>query len=414
MSSLENISDTGVTTVHLDANQQYYFTNSLKNDSMSFIEEDRSTSGTSRVFILLYTMTTLTSIFGNIAAIIIFAKGKRSKSELRPFLINLAVADLIMAIFCIPFTFTDQLLSKWIFSKPMCPIVLFLQTVSVTASASTNMAVGIDRFYAVAYPLKSRITSSRYRLIILLIWIIAVGINSVQFMVGRAREKIKSISTSNETIVKCAEVWEDQESKRAYSFCMLFLTYIIPLIILTVTYSIVGCILWQRRSPGNADVIRDEQQIKSKRKIVKMLVTIVTFFGLCWLPLHLFILVLDFNPGMEEDSRILPTLTILFSLAHWIAMSNSFVNPIIYGFMNNNYRADLRSLIFTICPYVRGGKRIRQGAVKWKSRGHVRDDSFDYEKNSHIIQGLLRSNTDYRNGKTSKTMVIKTSSTKSF
>ncbi|XP_069123763.1 neuropeptide Y receptor type 1-like [Argopecten irradians] len=145
-----------------------------------------------------------------------------------------------------------------------------------------------------------------------------------------------------------------------------------------------------------------------------MLVTIVTFFGLCWLPLHLFILVLVFNPGMDSDSQILLTLNILYFIAHWIAMSNSFVNPIIYGFMNNNYRADLRALIFTICPYVRGGKRIRHGAVKWKSRGHVRDDAFDYDKNNQIIQGLLRSNTDYRNGRTTKTTVTKTSSAKSF
>ncbi|XP_033756772.1 QRFP-like peptide receptor [Pecten maximus] len=414
MSSQENVSNAVVTAAQLDKNLNFYFTNSPKNESMSFSEEDKSTTGASDVFILLYTVTTLTSIIGNIATIIIFTKGKRSKSELRPFLINLAVADLIMAIFCIPFTFTAELLGEWVFSKPMCPIVLFLQTVSVTASASTNMAIGIDRFYAVAYPLKSRITSSRYRLIIFLIWIIAIAINCLQFEVGRASEMIKSNSTSNKTIVKCDEDWGDPERKRAYSLCMLFLTYIIPLIILTVTYSIVGSILWQRRAPGNADAIRDEQQIKSKRKIVKMLVTIVTFFGLCWLPLHLFILVLDFNPEIERDTQLLPTLEVLYFFAHWIAMSNSFVNPIIYGFMNNTYRADLRALIFTICPYVRGGKRIRHGAVKWKSRDHVRDDAFDYEKNSHMIQGLLRSNTDYINGRTSKTSVTKTSSTKSF
>ncbi|XP_069125501.1 QRFP-like peptide receptor [Argopecten irradians] len=263
MSSLDNASDTVVTAVHLDVDLNIFLTNSPKTDSMSFAEMSPGTKG---VFIFLYTVTTVTSITGNIAAIIIFTKGKRSKSELRPFLINLAVADLIMAVFCIPFTFTFQLLGDWVFSKPMCPIVLFLQTVSVTASASTNMAIGIDRFYAVAYPLKSRITSSRYRLIIFLIWIIAIAINCLQFVVGRAYEMVKFNSTTNETIVECREAWEDPESERAYSLCMLFLTYIIPLIILTVTYAIVGSILWQRITPGNADAIRDEQQIKSKRK----------------------------------------------------------------------------------------------------------------------------------------------------
>lgn len=250
-------------------NQNFFQTNSPENDSTS-LEEMRPTGDmsteSSAVFILVYTITTIIAIIGNIATIIIFAKGKRSKTELRPFLINLAVADLIMAIFCIPFTFTNELLSEWVFSKPMCPIVLFLQTVSVTASASTNMAIGIDRFYAVTYPLKSRITSTRYLYIIILIWIIAISFNCVQFVVGRAIDQDISNST-NITIVICDEKWSHEESRRTYSMFMLFLTYIIPLVILTVTYVIVGCVLARRKAPGNADVIRDEQQLKSKRKV---------------------------------------------------------------------------------------------------------------------------------------------------
>jgi hypothetical protein len=40
--------------------------------------------------------------------------------------------------------------------------VVFLQLTAVTASVFTNTAIGIDRFYAVAFPLKSRIISQRH------------------------------------------------------------------------------------------------------------------------------------------------------------------------------------------------------------------------------------------------------------
>lgn len=74
-------------------------------------------------------------------------------------------------------------------------------------------------------------------------------------------------------------------------------------------------------------------------QVVKMLITIVTFFGLCWLPLHSFILVMEItNMDRWADSDLQKVLGHLYFVAHWLAMSNSFVNPIIYGFMNDNFR----------------------------------------------------------------------------
>jgi len=97
------------------------------------------------VLVVLYTLTTTLSVVGNVLAIIVFTAGRRSRTDLRWFLVNLAAADLVMATFCMPFTFTMTMLGHWVFSAPMCPVVLFLQTVSVTASVFTSVAVGIGR-----------------------------------------------------------------------------------------------------------------------------------------------------------------------------------------------------------------------------------------------------------------------------
>jgi len=151
------------------------------------------------VLIVLYTLTTALSVVGNVLAIIVFAAGRRSRTDLRWFLINLAVADLIMAAFCMPFTFTVTMLGHWVFSDtgcsqtdrhwvfsaPMCPVVLFLQTVSVTASVFTSVAVGIDRYWVVNYPLRSRITKSRSPAVIAAIWSAACTLSSIQLVVGR-------------------------------------------------------------------------------------------------------------------------------------------------------------------------------------------------------------------------------------
>lgn len=215
------------------------------------------------VMMVLYAATTILAICGNILAIIIFTKGKRSKTDLRPFLINLAVADLIMAIFCIPFTSTYQLLdSNWVFSRPMCPIVMFLQFVSVTGSVSTNIAIGIDRFCAVVFPLNpTRSSRQRYFFTIFAIWFIAVALGSVQFYVG------DTVYVPELNHIECVEKWPSRQLGLIYTFLVLVLTYLVPVVVLTVTYSIVGYLLWKRNLPGNADAQRDQTQLKAKIKV---------------------------------------------------------------------------------------------------------------------------------------------------
>ena len=216
------------------------------------------------VLVILYTLTTLLAVSGNVLVILVFTFGKRSRTDLRVFLINLAFADLIMAIFCMPFTFTMTMLGNWVFSAPMCPIVLYMQTVSVTASVCTNMAIGIDRFWVVSFPLKSRITKSRSRMVIVMVWMTAFGLSSVQLVVGRIRV---SDPTGKSDISMCEENWPSETWRRVYTFFILILTYLLPLTILSLTYGIVGTKLWQRTTPGNADHARDTHQLRSKRKV---------------------------------------------------------------------------------------------------------------------------------------------------
>lgn len=95
--------------------------------------------------IVLYSVTALLALGGNATVIVVLLLGKRSSKELRTFLINLAVSDVCMALFSIPFTYTDFMLGRWVFHPIFCPIVQFMQHVSVVASVYTLTAIGLDR-----------------------------------------------------------------------------------------------------------------------------------------------------------------------------------------------------------------------------------------------------------------------------
>ena len=75
-------------------------------------------------------------------------------------------------------------------------------------------------------------------------------------------------------------------------------------------------------------------------QVIKMLMVVVTLFGVCWLPLHVFNITLDFVPALrnEDQPEASSIVVAVYTTAHWLAMSNSFVNPIVYGFLNDSFR----------------------------------------------------------------------------
>ena len=67
-----------------------------------------------------------------------------------------------------------------------------------------------------------------------------------------------------------------------------------------------------------------------------MLIVVVAMFGICWMPLHILNVILNFRP--ELSSRADDTIAAIYISAHWLAMANSFANPIIYSFTNSIFR----------------------------------------------------------------------------
>ena len=97
------------------------------------------------LLIVLYSTTAVISFISNIITIIVLVKGERLSSELWKYLINLSVADITMALFCMPFTYTMFMLGHWAFPVWFCPVVQSLQVLSVLISVYTLTIIGIDR-----------------------------------------------------------------------------------------------------------------------------------------------------------------------------------------------------------------------------------------------------------------------------
>ncbi|XP_061420810.1 neuropeptide Y receptor type 5-like [Lethenteron reissneri] len=337
------------------------------------------------VIIALYGLATVLALSGNAVVVWVLALGRRARTDISAFLINLALADLTMALFCLPFTFTEVLLQSWLFGALLCPLVRFAQTLSVSVSIYTLTTIGIDRYYAVCHPLHSRMTKSRGKVFIALIWAVSISISSVQLGISRLGKG------------KCLEVgWPSRGYQQSYTVALLLGTYLLPLLVLTLAYSSVAVRLWGRRTPwqrrpqprappgalqaeggvwGSAN--RGEELLKSKSvnrvraeqeqivhgharrretlplralQVIKMLSIIVLMFAVCWLPLNVFQALLEFGPSLLPHHP--GSATALYFCSHFLAMSHSVWNPLVYGFYNDSFRADLRQLCSRLCSGV--------------------------------------------------------------
>ena len=94
---------------------------------------------------VLYGTTASIALLANILAIFILITKKRSSADLRKYLVNLAIADISMAAFSIPFTYSDFMYADWKFPHIMCPLTHFITICSVCVSIFTLTAIGIER-----------------------------------------------------------------------------------------------------------------------------------------------------------------------------------------------------------------------------------------------------------------------------
>ena len=96
------------------------------------------------------------SVGNSLVIAVVFKNSSQFTSTTNTFIVNLALADLSFLLFCVPFHAFILTNGNWIFGQCFCAIVHFFQYASMTASVWTLVAVSLDRFLAVAYPLQTK------------------------------------------------------------------------------------------------------------------------------------------------------------------------------------------------------------------------------------------------------------------
>ena len=81
------------------------------------------------------------------------------------YLVNLSIADLLISIFCPIYSLVKEMSPRQQFPLPaiFCKAGIFYTVVCMVASTLTLSAISCDRFIAVIFPLRTRVTQRKAR-----------------------------------------------------------------------------------------------------------------------------------------------------------------------------------------------------------------------------------------------------------
>uniref|UniRef100_A0A8C2QZ82 Neuropeptide Y receptor type 5 n=1 Tax=Capra hircus TaxID=9925 RepID=A0A8C2QZ82_CAPHI len=422
-------------------------TAALQNSDFPVWDDYKSSVDDLQYFLIgLYTLVSLLGFMGNLLILMALMRKRNQKTTVNFLIGNLAFSDILVVLFCSPFTLTSVLLDQWMFGRVMCHIMPFLQCVTVLVSTLILISIAIVRYHMIKHPVSNHLTANHGYFLIATVWTLGFAMCSplpVFHSLVELQETFGSALLSNRYL--CVESWPSDAYRIAFTICLLLVQYILPLVCLTVSHTSVcrsiscglstkenqleekeminltlhpsqksgpqvklpssqkwsysfirkhrrryskktACVLpaparpplenrpgrllehaGSRKSPlpssskfvpgvptcfevkpeENSDVheMRVNQSImrikKRSRSVFYRLTILILVFAVSWMPLHLFHVVTDFNDNLISNRHF----KLVYCICHLLGMMSCCLNPILYGFLNNGIKADLRSLI---------------------------------------------------------------------
>ncbi|XP_026117353.1 pyroglutamylated RFamide peptide receptor-like isoform X2 [Carassius auratus] len=290
-------------------------------------------------FVILYTVIFLMALIGNSLVVYIVLRKRGIQTATNIFICSLAVSDLLISFFCIPFTLLQNISSEWFGGALVCKTVPFVQTTAIVTGILTMTCIAVERYQGIVHPLKIKrqCTPQRAYRMLGVVWIAAMMVGSPMLFVQQLEE-----------------CWSSSAHRKQYATFILVFLFLLPLAAMLLLYTRIGIELWIRKQVGDSSVLNTMNQrevckiSRKKRRAIKMMVTIVVLFTVCWAPFHTVHMLFEYNYLNKTYDDI--TVNTLIAVAQAIGFSNSFNNPIIYAFMNENFQKNCMSMsTFSFC-----------------------------------------------------------------
>ena len=337
----------------------------FKMNNSTEVQFNSTSQGCSAMASIMFTSTlsviSIAALIGNILVVVTFVKTPSLRISTNYYIVNMAASDLLAILFNWPLYVTEGMLTPKVFisgssASSACKLGMYLKAVSHLVSVLSLVLIALDRFVAIVFPLKRIIMKVKIRVIFLsLTWLIAVSYGLPQAIFTDI------IKVGGQTF--CRFMMSD-EPRTIFNGVGFILFYLFPLITIIILYSAILRSLKKRTKPG--ELLQGHEGTKRQQqnqKIVKIMISIVVAFFICWTPLSVYLFLKKLYPSLFIKDRCL----LLVGLTFYVFPSlSTAVNPIILFVFSTNYKRALKNLWSSVlfsCKCSFTAKRARQEQV---------------------------------------------------
>ncbi|XP_050309034.1 neuropeptide CCHamide-2 receptor-like [Anthonomus grandis grandis] len=301
---------------------------------------------------ILFFIIFIVGVIGNGVLVVIFIRHPTMRSIPNTYIFSLALADLLILITCVPFTSIVYTTETYPWGEAVCKISECVKDITVGVSVFTLTALSVERYCAIANPLRKLHTKSIAKFTVTLIWIVATAfaLPNLVFSGIRTRPKYDSIGRDNDTLQICYPFPEIENYEQYSIVIKFFIYYVIPLFILGYFYILMAIHLHTstKRMPGDVQHTQGISQVRSRKHLARMVLVFVFLFFICFLPQQIFLLWFFLNPKSEEEYN--EWWHALKMIGFCLSFLNSCVNPVALYCISGVFRAYFNRYLFCKGP----------------------------------------------------------------
>ncbi|GFS09649.1 neuropeptide FF receptor 2 [Elysia marginata] len=229
----------------------------------------------------------------------------------------------------------------------------------MTAIAFTMMAIAGDRFFAIVFPFKARVTQSKVKVVLAIVWLCAISISIPPLVFYRYFER----RWKDYTETFCTDIWPAHNcdygvrAERVYWTVVVAVLNWLPMLMMTINYSvIIHRLSFMRVAHTGSDTMTALQK-RSARRVVKMMFALLIAFMVCTIPFQVSTMYENYK---DRKIKLPDWFDPVYFTAINLMYAHSAINPIIYGALNQTFRVGFKELI----------NRCRKGSQqkRWQSR----------------------------------------------
>ncbi|XP_061197739.1 orexin receptor type 2-like [Saccostrea echinata] len=336
----------------------------------------------------------LMGIFGNILVCCVYCS-KPTKTSSHYFILNLAVLDLLTCIIGMPTEVTDLRYPYMFYAPAACKLLRFVESVSIIGSSITLIAVAFDRYYRIC-KLGRQISVKKSKIICVVA--VVIGLLTSWPACILFGEKTIELGIPGIKGVDCST--DDSVRHTIYPtlyYGFLFLLFILCLVFFTVIYAKIGAVIWKRKKarigepisatpngralndsntpsdqissdPISTEMSSDHEGYHDKRassgskhafgkrhsrnnvrvtRTTVVLFAVTVAYVISFLPFLIVMVVRSVAKNFEES--LSPEAEVAYKFSTKSYFINNAINPLIYSFLNINFRKDIKTIFKKCC-----------------------------------------------------------------